>query len=102
MQYCQVVISATSREEANKISDYLTENKLVAGTMITSGPSRYWWQGDIVEREYFNLSAFSLMEKKDDIISAVKELHADETPIIFFVKIDGNEEFLNWVAESIR
>ena len=51
MIHCQVIISATNRDEANRISDHLTENKLVAGTMITSGPSRYWWQGKIVERE---------------------------------------------------
>lgn len=41
-KFCQVLISATSKEEADKISDALVENKIVAGTLITKGDSRYW------------------------------------------------------------
>jgi uncharacterized protein involved in tolerance to divalent cations len=51
-QFCQVLISATTKKEANKISDVLIKKRLIAGSLIIKGPSRYWWKGKIVEKEY--------------------------------------------------
>ncbi len=101
-EFCQVLISATSKEEAIDISDSLVKQKLIAGSLITKGDSRYWWDGKIVEKEYYNISAFSLIKNKDKIISEVKKIHNDECPIIAFFKIDGNEEFLSWIKESVE
>lgn len=100
--YCRVRISATSQEEADKISKTLVEKKLVAGTMISSGNCHYWWDNEIVEKIYWNIGAFSLISKKQQIINQVKELHSDKCPIITFNEIDGNEEFLEWVKESVK
>ena len=99
--FCQVLISATSKREADKISDTLVKKKLVAGALILKGPSRYWWKEKIVEKEYYNLQTFSLMKNKSEIIAEVKKNHSDECPIIAFFEMDGNDEFLKWVEESI-
>lgn len=101
-EFCQVLISATNKKEANKISDTLVKGKLVAGSLITQGPSRYWWQGKIVEKEYYNIQAFSLMKNKAKIISEVKKIHSDKCPIIAFLKMDGNDEFLKWIKKSVK
>jgi uncharacterized protein involved in tolerance to divalent cations len=96
-----VLVSAIDRKEADGISDSLVKKKLVAGTLITKGRSRYWWKGKIVEREYYNVQAFSLMKNKAKIISEAKKIHSDDCPIIAFFKMDGNKEFLGWVEESV-
>jgi len=101
-EYCQVLISATSKEEANNISDNLVKNKLIAGSLIIKGPSRYWWEDQIVEREYHNIQAFSLMKNKERIIIEVKKTHNDECPIIAFFEMDGNQDFLDWIKESVE
>lgn len=101
-RFCQILISATTRREANNISDDLVKKKLIAGSLIVKGPSRYWWGGKIVEKEYHNISAFSLMKNKSRIISAVKKIHSDECPIIAFFEMDGNEEFLKWIEKSVE
>lgn len=101
-EFCQVLISATNKAEANKISDNLVKEKLIAGSLIIKGPSRYWWLGEIVEKEYYNVQAFSLMKNKSKIISEVKKIHSDKCPIIAFFKMDGNDEFLKWVKESVK
>jgi uncharacterized protein involved in tolerance to divalent cations len=101
-EFCQVIISATNKKEANKISDILLKKKLIAGSLIIRGPSRYWWKNKIVEKEYYNIQAFSLMKNKPKIISEVRKIHSDKCPIIAFFKIDGNDEFLNWVKKSIE
>ena len=101
-KFCQVIISATSKKEADSISDSLVAKKLIAGSLIIKGPSRYWWNDKIVEKEYYNIQAFSLMKKKDQIINDVKKIHSDECPIIAFTIIDGNKEFLDWIKEFVQ
>lgn len=101
-EFRQVLISATNQEEANSISDTLVKKKLIAGSLIIKGPSRYWWEGKIVEKEYYNIQAFSLEKNKSRIISEVKKIHSDKCPIIAFFEMDGNDEFLNWVKESVK
>lgn len=100
--FCQVLISATNKEEANNISDSLVKKKLIAGSLIIKGPSRYWWQNKIVEKEYYTIQAFSLIKNKEKIISDVKKIHRDKCPIIAFFEMDGNKEFLDWVKDSVK
>jgi len=101
-EFCQIIISTPSKEEADKISNSLITKKLVAGSLIIHGPSRYWWEGKIVDKEYFNVQAFSLIKNKDKIIEDVKKNHSDKCPVIAFLEIDGNKEFLDWVKEVVK
>jgi periplasmic divalent cation tolerance protein len=98
----KVRISAGTEKEAQEISDKLIEMKLVAGTLITSGKSRYHWEGEIEQQEYFNIQAYSKEELKDKIIEEVEEMHSDDVPIIEFIEIEGNQKFLNWVKDSVK
>lgn len=100
--FCRVIVSATNRKEANRISDVLVSRKLVAGTLITKGPSRYWWKNKIVEKEYYNVQGFSMLKNKSKIIDEVKKIHKDNCPIIAFTRIDGNKEFLGWIKDSLK
>ena len=99
--FCQILISATTKPEADKIADMLLRKKLIAGSLIISGPSRYWWKNKIVEKEYFNVQAFSVSKHQDTIIKEVKKIHSDKCPIIAFLQMDGNSEFLEWIKESV-
>ena len=101
-EFCQIIISATTKKEADTISDHLIKQKLIAGSLILKGPSRYWWGGKIVEKTYYNISTFSLSKHKNKIIQEVKKVHSDKCPIIAFHYIDGNEEFLDWIREVVR
>jgi len=100
--YCHITISATDRQEADLIADTLLTKKLISGALILNGPSRYWWQGKIDEQVYYNISCYSLMKNKDEIISEVKKVHKDKVPIIAFSEIDGNKDFLEWIKESVK
>lgn len=100
-KFCQILISATTKQEANKISDTLVKKKLIAGSLIVKGPSRYWWKCKIIEKQYYNIQAFSIFSNKSTIVSEVKKLHADECPIIAFFAMDGNKEFLEWIRSSV-
>ena len=94
------MINCPKREEANKILDVLLKKSLVAGGLITHGPSRYHWKGKIEEKEYFSISAFSLFKNKQKIIEEVRKLNSDETPVLVFLAIDGNDDFLKWIENE--
>lgn len=101
-KFCAVIISATSKDEAEKIADTLLKKRLVSGTMITNGQSRYWWQGKIAEKEYYDIQAFSLVQNKSRIIGEVEEISSEKCPIIAFFGMDGNEAFLNWIVAELN
>ena len=58
--------------------------------------------GKIVEKEYYNISFFSLFKNKEKIIEMVKKHHSDKCPIVAFFEMDGNQEFLDWIKESVK
>lgn len=62
----------------------------------------FWWNEKIIEKDYWNISAFSWIKNKEKIIEEVKNIHSDKCPIIAFTSIDGNEEFLEWIGESMK
>jgi uncharacterized protein involved in tolerance to divalent cations len=72
-----------------------------AGTIIHSGSSHYWWDGEVVEKTYWTIGAFSLMKHKEEIIKEVRKLHSDICPIVAFNEIDGNKDFLEWIDEYV-
>jgi len=100
--YIHALISATSKKEAESISLALTKKKLVAGTLITSGYSRYWWKNKLVTKKYWNISAFTVTRNKQQIIALIEKMHSDECPIIAFFQMDGNPKFMHWVKSSVR
>jgi uncharacterized protein involved in tolerance to divalent cations len=101
-KFCQVLINCPSEGEAKNILDTFLKRRLVAGGLITHGPSRYHWKGKIEEKEYHTMSAFSLFKNKQKIISGVRKLNSDETPVIVFLDIDGNEDFLKWIESEVK
>jgi uncharacterized protein involved in tolerance to divalent cations len=100
-EFCYIVISATSREEADRISEVLVEKRLIAGSLILKGDSRFWWKGKVENEPYWNVHAYSLLKNKQRITEEVEGMHKDEVPIIAFLMIDGNEKFLDWIREEI-
>jgi uncharacterized protein involved in tolerance to divalent cations len=40
-------------------------------------------------------------KNKTKIITEIKKNHSDDCPIIAFFDMDGNDEFLKWIKESV-
>jgi len=101
-QFCRVLISALDEAEANKISEALVSKRLVAGALITDGTAKYWWNGKVVDKHYFTISAFTLTRRKEQVIAEVKSLSSDQTPTIAFFDMDGSEDFLQWIKHAVQ
>ena len=99
--YLQVFVSAEDKGQADKILNSLLEKKLVAGGLLLSGPSRFWWKGEIVNMDYYNISTFTIEKHKQEIIEDVKKTSIEEVPMVWFTPFEGNQELLKWINESV-
>jgi uncharacterized protein involved in tolerance to divalent cations len=101
-EYYTLLTSATSKEEATKIAVELVEKRLVSGIQVHDGaPCYYWWNGEVTQRDYYNITGFTVNGCRDRIVETIKSIHCDEVPTITFTRIDGAyPEFLKWVGDS--
>lgn len=100
-KYLQVYVSSENRDQADAILASLLTKKLVAGGLILEGPSRFWWKGKIVDMDYYNISAFTIRKHKQAVVEDVKKISVEETPMVWFISIEGNKQFLRWIDTSV-
>ena len=81
-------MTATSREEANRIAELLIERKLAACVQILSDiQAIYRWKGEVERANEVLLIAKTTREKFDELDRAVREMHSYETPEIIALPI---------------
>jgi periplasmic divalent cation tolerance protein len=105
MTDCGIVfMTASSREEAEKIANSLVEKRLAACVQLVSDiRSVYWWEGKICDDREVLLSAKTTAGLFPELAAAVKSLHSYQVPEIVFVPIqDGLPEYLDWMHQVTK
>ena len=103
MEYTLIMVTASSREEAEKIATALLERKLIACANIL-GPvsSRFWWQGKIDSAEEYMIFMKTKRELFEQVADNVKQLHSYEVPeIIALPIVEGAKPYLEWINSSL-
>ena len=103
MTYILVMITTSSKEEAEKIAITLLEKKLIACANIF-GPasSRFWWQGKIDEAEEYVVFMKTEERLFEEVAKHVKRLHSYEIPeIIALPIVKGFKPYLEWISNSL-
>ncbi|MCU0665568.1 MAG: divalent-cation tolerance protein CutA [Candidatus Omnitrophica bacterium] len=102
--YIVVLVTASSKEEAVKISNGLLENKLAACVNILQGVSSFfWWEKKIDQANECLMIIKSKKSLLNKIIKKVKSLHSYQVPeIIALPIIGGIKSYLKWIDESVR
>lgn len=97
-------ITVGSKDEAKRIANKLVEEKLAACINIVNNiESIFLWKGKIEETKEVLLIVKTKVDKIEDLIKKVKELHSYEVPeIIWFELKGGLESYLNWIEESLK
>ena len=100
--YIQISTTTETKEQAQKIAQYLVEQKLAACVQII-GPitSIYHWKKKLENTQEW----LCLIKTRDDLYnkveSAIKNEHSYETPEIIAVPIvKGSKEYLQWIQEE--
>jgi periplasmic divalent cation tolerance protein len=102
--YLQVLTTAGSEEEAQRISVALVERRLAA-CVQTVGPiaSRYHWQGEVEEAREWQCLAKTEAALYEEVEAAIRELHSYEEPEIVATPIvAGSSGYLDWISASLK
>ena len=102
--YCVVLVTTKDEDEAKVISEKLLEEKLAACANIVPGVrSLFRWEGKIDHADEVLLVLKTKKELFGELSAAVKSLHSYSVPeIIALPIVEGNEEYLNWINESVK
>jgi len=98
-----IFVTASSKQEAQKIARLLIKNKLVACVNIIPGiKSLFWWQGKVDEANESLLIIKSRKSALPGVIKLVNSIHSYEVPeIIALPIIAGDKNYLKWLNESL-
>lgn len=102
--YIVVFVTASNRDEAEKIANSLVEKKLIAcANIVPDVKSIFWWEEKIDRSDEVLLIIKSQESLFDEILKTVKEIHSYDVPeVIAFPIIKGNEDYLKWIKESTK
>lgn len=103
MEMIFVITTVAGEAEAEKISDTLIGEKLIACANFFPIKSRYWWKGKLEEQSEVMVILKTLKEKYPQIEMRIRQLHSYEIPEILSLEVlDSSLPFLQWVEKTVR
>jgi len=101
--YIVLFITTDSTKEARQISKLLLKQRKVACVNIISEvDSLFWWEDKLDSAQEKLLIAKTKASLLPEIINLVKEVHSYTVPeIIALPIVGGNQEYLEWIEESV-
>ncbi len=103
-EFIQVFTTTERKEDAERAASVLLERRLAACVQI-GGPimSRYWWKERLETAEEWFCFIKTTRSLYAEVEEELKAVHPYETPeIIALPIVEGNPEYLFWVAESVQ
>ncbi|AWS40191.1 divalent-cation tolerance protein CutA [Streptosporangium sp. 'caverna'] len=98
----EVRVTASSRDEADRICSAVVERRLAAGAQIVAPiESAYWWAGEIQHSGEWLLLMTTTTERFEDLARCVRELHSYEVPqIVAVALVAGTADYLEWIRRE--
>jgi periplasmic divalent cation tolerance protein len=102
--YVQVLTTAGSEEEADRIGAALIEARLAACVQV-AGPiaSRYRWRGELEQAREWQCLAKTEARLFPQIEAAIRAAHSYEEPEVIAIPIlAAGAGYLAWISDSLR
>ena len=98
-----MVFITTPVDKGEEIANLIIENKLGACVnVVREVSSVYWWKGNIEKDKEALLVVKTSFSKFGDLKEKVKDIHPYTVPeIVALPIVGGNEDYLNWIDESL-
>jgi periplasmic divalent cation tolerance protein len=99
-----VLMTASSKKEAENISHKLLEERLIACANIIDGVSSLFWWKQKIEHENETLVIMKSSEKLfKEITQRIEELHSYEVPEVLALPIvAGSQRYLDWMKTNLE
>jgi periplasmic divalent cation tolerance protein len=101
--YVVVLVTTSSKKEAEKIAQHLLNERLIACANII-GPvsSLFHWAGKMEKAEEYLIIMKSRRDLFEKLADAVKALHSYEVPEILVLPIvEGSKAYLDWLGNCL-
>lgn len=103
LSYGVVMVTTSSRAEAETIAQNLVESKLAACVSFMPINSIYTWQGKLHKEEEWQLSIKTDLAKFESLEAKIRELHSYQVPeIIALPLVAGSAPYLAWISEQVN
>ena len=102
-EHVQILTTAGSAAEAERISAMLVERRLAACVQVL-GPisSRYRWQGKVERDQEWQCLAKTEAGRYAEAEAAIRETHSYEEPEIIAIPIlAGSRGYLGWISANV-
>jgi periplasmic divalent cation tolerance protein len=98
----EVRVTASSREEAERICSAVVGERLAADAQVIAPiESTYWWAGAVQRAEEWLLLMKTTMDRFEDLARRVRGLHSYEVPQIVGVPlVVGTDDYLEWIRRE--
>lgn len=99
-----VYVTATDAAEAEKLGRAAVEARLAAcANVLGATTAIYWWEGQVESAP----EAALVLKTREDLMPAlnakIAEIHSYDCPcVVALPVVDGNPDFLAWIAEETR
>lgn len=104
MKLIIVLMTASSKKEAENITQKLLEERLIAcANIVDNVTSLFWWK-EKIEQENETLVVMKSSEKMfKQLIQRIQELHSYEVPEILALPIvAGSQSYLDWMKGNLE
>ena len=104
MQFIMVFVTASSKEEAEKISKSVVEQKLAACVNVLDGvKSIFRWKEGVDVAQECLLICKTKKSLFGELQQTIKQMHSYDVPEIIAINIvDGSEDYLKWLNEETK
>jgi periplasmic divalent cation tolerance protein len=102
--YIIVLVTTANKLEAEKISETLLKEKLIAcANIISTVTSFFHWQSNVDKCEECLVVMKSRRDLFAELAERVKALHSYKVPEVLALPIiDGSEPYLTWLGSVLR
>lgn len=99
-----VLVTASGKEEAEKIAQVVLTQKLAACVNIIPGVQSYfWWEGKIDSSPEVSMIIKTDEKKFNELAQAVRQAHSYDTPeIIALPIVAGDEKYMKWMNDALK
>lgn len=99
-----VLVTTSSKEEAEKIVQCLLEERLIAcANIISPVHSLFWWQGKIDQAQEHLILMKTRKDLFEKLSQRVKALHSYQVPEIIATPIlEGFKPYIEWLNSSLQ
>ncbi|MGA2385419.1 MAG: divalent-cation tolerance protein CutA [Candidatus Bathyarchaeia archaeon] len=103
-EYIVILVTAKDKEEAERISQMLLKERLIACANIVSPVTSFFHWGGQTERAAECLVVMkSRMDLFGEVAERVKRLHSYEVPEVLALPIvDGSKAYLEWMSAVLK